>query len=103
MTVTLKKCCRGPPLIPRFGKVLDHLVSEELDWEPQESSSCFNLSSYLKHVLGLCGMDSSIIFDSLDGRRLVSFQAAVKRAVWPRAWQALEPIFKRHRAAYRQH
>merc|ERR1712070_553220 len=71
--------------------------------EPQDIDSCLDLSAYLKHVLAAFGMDTSIIFDSLDGCRLVPFQAAVKRGVWPHIWLALEPFFKKHRSAYRRH
>jgi hypothetical protein len=101
LVVTLKKCCRGFPLVPSLNE--PGKASEDFQWDSPDSSSCFSLSNYLQHILNLCAIGPNAIFDSLDGRRLVPFQAAVRRVLWPRLWETLEPIFRKQRAAYRQH
>lgn len=101
LVVTMKKCCRGFPLVPSIAEAGHE--SETFCWEQPDSSCCFSLSSYLQGILSLCGIGPDVIFDNLDGRRLVSFQAAVRRVLWPRLWETLEPIFRKQRAAYRQH
>jgi len=100
VVVTLKKCPRGLPLVPSTAKAPE--PSERLNWEPRDDPTCFTLSSYLQLLLSACGLDPASIFDSLDGRYLVPFQAAVKRSLWPLLWQTLDGIFKEQRTAYRR-
>jgi len=101
LVVALKKCCRGPPLVPFTASPPQPL--EPLHWMPQDDPAGFSLSRYLQLLLIACGLDSGSIFDSLDGRYLVPFHAAVKRSVWPVLWQTLDIIFKEQRSAYRRH
>jgi hypothetical protein len=101
MVLALKQCCRGLPLLPSVAE--DMATLEELSWIPQDSSSAFGLTTYLQHLLGLVGLDPEVIFDELDGRQVVPFQAVVNRALWHRLWQTLAPLFKKQRAAYRRY
>lgn len=101
MAVTLKKCCRGLPLLPYRVKVADEAEEEEFQWVVQQPGS-FTLAGYLQHLLSLCGAVDRV-YDSLDCRRVVPFQAVVSRAHWAKQWTILEPMFKKQRAAYRRH
>lgn len=39
-------------------------------------------------------MEPGTVFSSLDGREVLPFQAVVRKAVWPKLWLTLEPVFK---------
>merc|ERR1711862_532364 len=78
-------------------------ASQKFGWYPQAENGRTALSTYLRAVLKTCGLDAFEIFDSLDGCRLVRYQAVVRRAEWPESRQALEPLLKEHKAAYRRH
>jgi hypothetical protein len=107
LVVALKKVCSGPPLVPRLASELQLEENprpiEELDkWKVFEGDGDFNFSSYLQHLMVACGMRSDQVFASLDGRHLVSYQAAVRRAHWHLLWKSLEPVMKRHQSVYRR-
>mmetsp|Transcript_25623 Transcript_25623/g.82721 ORF Transcript_25623/g.82721 Transcript_25623/m.82721 type:complete len:345 (+) Transcript_25623:112-1146(+) len=109
LVVSVRKCCRGPPLVPslpsgcRASSCIAEKLAEWFSWEEAQDLTNFNLSSYLQHILSLCGMETTVVFDSLDGRRLVFFQAVVRRAVWSKLWETLQPILKKQQSAYRRH
>lgn len=99
LMLRLRKCCRGPPLVPSKARYAEEL--DELGWEPAEEED-FSLGGYLQKLLAVCGVHTSCVFDCLDGRPLVFFQAAVPRTAWPCLWDALEPVLKKQQTAYRR-
>lgn len=103
VVVGLKKCCRGLPLVPWRNQEEKGLEEEEFRWLLPDDPESFTLTTYLQHILKVRGLDASVIFDSLDGRRVVYWQAVVRKAVWSQLWCTLEPIFKQLSTAYRKH
>lgn len=107
LTVRIRKCCRGPPLLPShpsLGRRLGDLTKvalEELSWEPPADGE-FHLCGYLQTLLHICGLSHLEVFDRLDGRSLVYYEAAARRAEWPSVWDALDPLLREHRAVYRR-
>lgn len=100
--VSLKKFGKGGPMVPRFTQKEDP-SDEEFQWSVWGDFESFTLRAYLQCVLSLYGIDSSEIFDSLDGRRVVYWQAVVRTSTWSRLWCVLQPLFKEQAAAYRRH
>lgn len=60
----------------------------------------YELPSYLRSFLRALGCDLPV-FAAMDGQPLVSYQAAMRREDWRRAWRALEGPFKAQQAYYR--
>lgn len=107
IVLRMRKCCRGPPLSPIACQDARDLpaVFVELDgtyWLPEKDPRSFSLCSYLKHMLTYCGQDSGLIFDRLDGRRLIYFEAAVQGSLWPSLHAVIQPVMKMQQQAYRR-
>lgn len=60
------------------------------------------MPKFLRAFLSRLGCNDIPIYDSLDGRYLVPFQAAVCRKDWERAWSILEAPFRVQRSHYRK-
>jgi hypothetical protein len=93
--VTLRKCTRGPPLLPRVAA-----SNQEINWEVQSVPRL--LTDYLREFCTRLGLPELTVQSTLQGRHLVPYQAAVPEAEWKTAWQRLEPYFREQKAAYRQ-
>lgn len=94
----IRKCVRGPPLLPSQGAGAE--VTFFSDWMPADPGT-FELPWYLRAFLHCVGLEVDI-HETLDGRRLVPYQAVVRRGDWERAWAALEKPWRAHKAAYRK-
>lgn len=98
VVVGLRKCERGPPMLPCHGASLAH---EDLSGWRQAETHGFAFAQYLRTFLDRLGVDVRI-HESLDGRGLMPYQAAVQRGEWEHAWSILAGPFKVQRAAYRR-
>jgi len=143
LVLRLKKCSRGPPLLPRRAGLVDSELSatasgllpapvsdpapalgpqvqprpvqgspkrggigdtmEFLDesWSLASPNGDFRLNLYLQQVLQLGGHSGEGVYDSLDGRHVVFFQAVVRRSDWPRMQAIIDPFMAKHSSAYR--
>ncbi|CAE8604490.1 unnamed protein product [Polarella glacialis] len=107
VVIGIKKCQRGPPLLPsqmlREGTVRvaagDHLGLGM--WERWDEER-FTLPEYLRSfIFSLLGQPEVEVYDALDGRQLVPYQAAVPRELWTSIKPALMTAFAIQKAAYR--
>ncbi|CAE8614893.1 unnamed protein product [Polarella glacialis] len=107
VVISIKKCKRGPPLLPsqmlREGTVHvaagDHLGVSM--WERSDEER-FTLSQYLRRfILSLLGQPEVEVYDAMDGRQLVHYQAAMPRELWISIKPALMKAFAIQKAAYR--
>jgi len=102
--VGLRKCQRGPPLLPVVsGEATEGAVFADAKipyWVHSEKEG-FSFSSYLRRFLAAL-REPAEVFDSLDGRYLVPYQACMHTSVWERVWPSIEAAFKEQRAAYRR-
>jgi len=107
MVLAMRKCCRGPPLVPEAHpgseppSAIDDAWLHTLSWRSSEEGMPFHLTTHLKHLLKLCGEETDIVYDRLDGHELMSYQVVVRRCIWPRIWPLLQPILKKHQSVYR--
>uniref|UniRef100_A0A7S4GKM9 Uncharacterized protein n=1 Tax=Oxyrrhis marina TaxID=2969 RepID=A0A7S4GKM9_OXYMA len=92
LVITLRKCERGPPLIP-----VDSMLQQ---WEPC-AREAFSLPDYLRRFAEVLGA-SLEVFDRMDGRHLVPYQACCVTTHWEAVAPALDPAFKAQRTAYRR-
>jgi len=108
LVMAIRKCCRGPPLIPIAPKTGDfEPCSEEwldaLTWDVYEDPLDFTLPQYLRLLLECFGKKNVDVFDSLDGRHLLFYQASARRSNWLEIWGVWQLIQQRHSAAYRRY
>lgn len=105
----LRKCASGPPLLPAVACSLSALAELPLDqWVGAGTSVAGRTRDFYLWEF-LCSFQllvedlgqPAILHDTMDGRRLVPYQAAVRWGDWRRVWPLLEPAFRRQRAAYR--
>eukprot|EP00929_Paragymnodinium_shiwhaense_P086433 TRINITY_DN4694_c0_g1_i10.p2 TRINITY_DN4694_c0_g1~~TRINITY_DN4694_c0_g1_i10.p2 ORF type:complete len:188 (+),score=33.56 TRINITY_DN4694_c0_g1_i10:203-766(+) len=99
--VCLRGCCRGPPLIP-FDEPSETTTIEQIGgwyWQANEEGM-FTFPAYLQKLIRTCGSDTRV-FSSLDGRRLVPYQAAVLRSEWDLIEKKLKDLFSAQCSAYR--
>eukprot|EP00405_Crypthecodinium_cohnii_P016509 CAMPEP_0206455990 /NCGR_PEP_ID=MMETSP0324_2-20121206/22105_1 /ASSEMBLY_ACC=CAM_ASM_000836 /TAXON_ID=2866 /ORGANISM="Crypthecodinium cohnii, Strain Seligo" /LENGTH=374 /DNA_ID=CAMNT_0053926847 /DNA_START=42 /DNA_END=1163 /DNA_ORIENTATION=+ len=106
IVVGVRKCSRGPPLVPicpREGKFepLSEEWFDSLSWEHVQDPQEFNVPMYLRHLLRCAGKEVEV-FDSLDGRRLLFYQASTRRCDWLQVWGTWHLFARRHAAAYRR-
>lgn len=102
VVITLRKCTKGPPMLPRvLGSESSSAVDSSgstLEWVQADK---YELPGFLASFLSELGVAADV-FDQLDGRRLVHYQAALRRDAWERAWAALELPWRCQKAAYRR-
>eukprot|EP00405_Crypthecodinium_cohnii_P047745 CAMPEP_0206569036 /NCGR_PEP_ID=MMETSP0325_2-20121206/26197_1 /ASSEMBLY_ACC=CAM_ASM_000347 /TAXON_ID=2866 /ORGANISM="Crypthecodinium cohnii, Strain Seligo" /LENGTH=432 /DNA_ID=CAMNT_0054072545 /DNA_START=302 /DNA_END=1597 /DNA_ORIENTATION=- len=108
IVLCLQCCSRGPPLIPyatRREDGTEECFSSEcvkvggFAWVPAEESG-FNFPFYLKKVLEALGCKADV-WDSLDGRKLVPYQASVRGDVWEAVSEKFGEVIQFQRSAYR--
>lgn len=101
--LNLRKCTKGLPLLPRTASFSEAPPADpSAEWEPMKMAD-WALAKYLKAFLERIGADGGQeVFDSLDGRPLVPYQAAVRRGAWAGVWKTLSAAFRTQRAAYRR-
>lgn len=85
VVVGLRKLTRGPPLLPREATSSEKAFAS--DWDSVHNSS--TCAWYLQALLGRIGVEAEV-HATLDGQRLVYYQAALRRADWDRARAALD-------------
>jgi len=102
VVVGISKLTRGPPLLPKDNANHWGLVEGkrfDADWEHVSSSNSF--AWFFQTFLHRIGVDVEV-HPTLDGQRLVYFQAALSREDWCRARAALDGgPWRAHNAAYR--
>lgn len=109
VVLSLRTCPQGRPLVPCATSTPDSSVitvkgvgraAELTTW--MRPSGTFSFPSYLIDLLLAIGCDDVRVFDCLDGRQLVPYQAVVCRD----QWEALSPFFQdvwsTHRVAYKR-
>lgn len=102
IVVGIRRCLKGPPLLPRENTSASD-VKVTTDWlEAETSGSWFGLPEYLSMFLSRIGVQDADIFDRLHGRQVVRYQAVVQLRAWQRAWALLETPFRIQRTAYRR-
>lgn len=102
VVVGIKKCSRGPPLLPRSLREDGSMMPTTFDseWVPANFESN-HFPGYLREFLRQLGVHVDV-YDTLDGRRLVPYQAVLMRGNWELASAAIEEPWKTHKAAYRR-
>ncbi|CAE8594118.1 unnamed protein product [Polarella glacialis] len=107
--IGIKKCQRGPPLLPSqmLTESTVHVAAgDHLGlgmWERYDEER-FTLSQYLRSfIFSLLGQPEVEVqvYDALDGRQLVPYQAAMPRELWTSIKPALMTAFAIQKAAYR--
>lgn len=109
MVLALRRCKKGPPLLPRRGDLAcgtphddacaGHGCRCALGWE---QATMHGLPGYLRELLVRLNLHDVPVFDRLHGRRLARYQAVLRRTDWERAWRIIEGPFRDQRAAYRR-
>eukprot|EP00931_Biecheleriopsis_adriatica_P110165 TRINITY_DN8442_c0_g3_i1.p1 TRINITY_DN8442_c0_g3~~TRINITY_DN8442_c0_g3_i1.p1 ORF type:complete len:234 (+),score=26.43 TRINITY_DN8442_c0_g3_i1:536-1237(+) len=103
MVLRMRKVSRGRPLVPTCSSCTTPSSTQTVvagtAWET--SNGAFMLHIYLQALLQFCNKDPNVIFSTLDGKRVASFQAVVQRSSWPGLWDVLEPLLGQHKSAYR--
>ena len=80
VVLALRKCSAGAPFLPnRAAAVCDNPVLE--NWY-QMSYAEFTFPIYLRSFLRTMNLGGYKVFESLNGRSLVPYQAVMKRADW---------------------
>eukprot|EP00931_Biecheleriopsis_adriatica_P091982 TRINITY_DN65824_c0_g1_i1.p1 TRINITY_DN65824_c0_g1~~TRINITY_DN65824_c0_g1_i1.p1 ORF type:complete len:362 (-),score=31.49 TRINITY_DN65824_c0_g1_i1:65-1150(-) len=106
IVLRLRRCSRGLPLSPVSNiNISEAQRSFEVDgthWIPQEDQATFNLCQYLQSLLIYLDLDPSVVWDRLDSRPLVYFQATVLAHTWTSLAKVVEPLMKKHQQAYRR-
>eukprot|EP00929_Paragymnodinium_shiwhaense_P018959 TRINITY_DN13075_c0_g4_i1.p1 TRINITY_DN13075_c0_g4~~TRINITY_DN13075_c0_g4_i1.p1 ORF type:complete len:394 (-),score=48.27 TRINITY_DN13075_c0_g4_i1:440-1621(-) len=99
--VSLRGCCRGPPLIPHLERS-EVTTAEQIGgyyWESHEKG-CVAFGTYLMQLLKLCDTNARV-FTSLNGQRLVPYQVAVLTSAWKEVEPSLKKLFAAQCSAYR--
>jgi len=115
---SLRKCCRGGPLLPLVTGIENQPLGEweqfnirplvtGIENQPLGEWEQFNIrvrhvSLYFNEFLRRLGVLEPIFFDSLHGRRLVRFQAVVQRCAWERIKSSFEEKFREQKSAFRR-
>mmetsp|Transcript_91165 Transcript_91165/g.199681 ORF Transcript_91165/g.199681 Transcript_91165/m.199681 type:complete len:393 (+) Transcript_91165:1-1179(+) len=109
IVLCLQCCSRGPPLIPYacpedgteecFSTELRFVKVGGFAWAPAQDRG-FNFPLYLQGVLEILGFEADI-WDSLDGRRLVPYQACIRGDVWEAVSEKFGEVIQFQRSAYR--
>jgi hypothetical protein len=97
VVLSLRKCTRGVPLLP-----LHKDACEECPEEWEQLKQVVPLPEYLRELLRRLEIRDVEVFDSLDGGKVVPYQAVVQQRAWERAWLCLEAPWGCMRVAYRR-
>eukprot|EP00913_Durusdinium_trenchii_P009762 g9170.t1 len=114
--LSLRTCPQGRPLLP--GALPEHVLNPNEDpWcvvldLPEEVEyklsfwfrpfGEFNFPNYLFLFLAAIGCAEVQVFNSMDGRLLVPYQAVVRRAQWMSVAKRFDAAWKLHKMAYRK-
>lgn len=102
IVVGIRRCVKGPPLLPRYNCQIDEM-KVSMDWMEAENDGLrLGLPEYLSMFLSRLGVTDVAIYDRLHGRQAVRYQAVVEHRTWERVWALLEIPFRIQRAAYRR-
>lgn len=105
--VGISRLSKGPPLLPKACLVGDRGGQDPVgdmnlvcEWEPaHHANTC---AKYLQEFLHRVGVDIDV-YDQLNGRRLIYYQAALRHDDWMRAQAVLDGgAWEAHCAAYRR-
>jgi len=91
LVISIRKCERGPPLLPAN--------LQEDQWMHTEAG--VSLPEYLQRFGELAGLPLEV-YDRIDGQHLVPYQAAVSQLLWNQLGEAFLELFRRQRTAYRR-
>lgn len=97
VVVTLRRCERGPPLLP-CSDVGPLETGHALEWVQAQR---YELPMYLRRFLRRIGVNDVEVYDRLDGRGLMPYQAVLEQKSWDRAWALLIGYWGKMQAAYR--
>jgi len=109
VVLRIKKCSRGPPLMilsPAEASQLvkgDTMYFNEEYWKQGAPHGEFGFALYLQTLLVQLGLSQFVedVYDSMDGRQLVFFQAALRTCIWPQIEATITHFFNKHASAYR--
>lgn len=108
LVINLKRCTYGPPLLPALPTgssdvAVDVGAHRGLSaWVQHVGTNNFKLSEYLQALVRRIGLEDLKVFGSIDGRRLVPYQAAVVKQSWEAAHHCIREAFDIQQAAYRR-
>jgi len=102
IVVGIRRCVKGPPLLPRQNCGIDEIKASSNWMEAEIGGVRLGLPEYLRMFLSRIGVNDIEIYDKLHGRQVVRYQAVVQLRSWERAWALLENAFRVQRAAYRK-
>lgn len=91
----VKRCTHGGPLMPFESP------GSVIDWKPAETQQ-FMLVAYMRTLLSLTSSPDFAIYDSMGGRTLVPYQAAMISSQWEAIKTEFFNIFKAQQRVYRK-
>lgn len=116
--LSLRTCPQGRPLLPLLPRSPQHGVSVTTGADGVVSvtglgaaqhlttwfrpTGTFSLPTYLSDLLTVLGCDDVQVFESLEGRQLVPYQAVLRREQWERIGSLFNDVWLTHRAAYKK-
>jgi len=111
VTLSLRTCPQGRPLLPRRAPALpgeDVVITVTgvgsahrlTTWF--RPTGTFSLPTYLSDLLNVIGCDYVQVFDGLEGRQLVPYQAVLLRDQWEQIGTLFNDVWLTHRSAYKK-
>ena len=101
VVLALRKCSGGPPFLPKTtAAVCDNLLCRE-NWHQMPYAE-FTFPLYLRTFFRMVNLGDYEVFESLNGRSLVPYQAVMKRADWTQCKDDFLAMFNVAGRVYRQ-
>ena len=101
VVLTLRKCSAGPPFLPKtVAAVLENPLCPE-NWY-RMSYAEFTFPVYLHNFPRIGNFGAYKVFESLNGRSIVPYQAVMKRADWTQCSDDFLAMFEVAGRVYRQ-
>lgn len=100
----IKRCLAGPPLLPCSSRSKDRVAIDDDDFPfwVQGNQQDFSFPVYLRSFLPLTACPHVDVYDQVDGKKLVPYQAVVPRHQWQLASEAFDAAMRIQRKAYRK-
>jgi len=107
VTLSLKRCARGPPLLPVSEPTENSVTIEwgaELGlpyWVAQPNNQQLDAADYVAHLCAFMNLDIQF-YKTWDGLNIVRYQAVAQRREWESIQQTFAPAFRTQGSAYRK-
>lgn len=108
VVINLKSCPRGPPLLPQQAQIYETLPDRvevdngEFRYWARAIYDGFSLRSYMMQLLPAIGCPDVQVYDEMEGRQLVPYQAVVPRSQWENVKARFQEVFRVQQSAYRK-